>query len=233
MVSCARSEMIMPNGVGNLQKGERLVFLRLFSSAQPHNAFNRYANIDFIFAFVASTAYVLRIAISYDIACQWFINLFVRMREWPTELRLRPGLFLRPLIPKFHEPAHTDKDHEQYSFNLAEGVGLTDGKAPERIWAFHNALAHSTKSMGPGTMHDVYDDNFAYWNWMKYTGMGECLFRARRVLRLINCRHNPPSEVQGGRGGAKQASRSSSRVYPFPPRRPGRQVGSNVRCLGR
>lgn len=128
--------------------------------------------MDYVFAFVMKSLFLLRIAISYDISCQWFINLFIRMKHWPTELRLRPGLHLRPLIPKFHEPAHKEEGHEQFSMNLAEGVGLTDGEAPERVWSGHNSLANSTKPMGPGTMHDVYDDNFGAWNWLKYTNLG-------------------------------------------------------------
>lgn len=122
------------------------------------------------------TLLLVWILISYNIACQWFANLFIWMKQWPPELRLQPGLHLRPLIPKFHEPAHKEEGHEQYSMNLAEGMGLTDGEAPKRVWSTHNLLANSTKSMGPGTMHDVYDNNFSAWNWWKYTTMGRRLF---------------------------------------------------------
>lgn len=86
---------------------------------------------------------------------------------------MREGLFLRPLIPKFHEPAHKDKDHDQYSFNFADGAGLSDGECPERVWGSHNMLANSTKTTGPGTLHDIYDDNFGFWNWQKYISMGK------------------------------------------------------------
>lgn len=151
----------------------------------------RYANMDFVFAFVMKTLFLLRVSISYDIACQWFINLFLRMRHWPADLRLRAGLHLRPLIPKFHEPAHKEEGHEQYSMNLAEGVGLTDGEAPERIWSGHNSLANSTKTTGPGTMHDVYDDNFGAWNWMKYTNMGKFSFTAFNLILLPHTALHP------------------------------------------
>ncbi len=100
------------------------------------------------------------------------------MLSWPKDLQMRPGLNLRPLIPKFHEPAHLDKLHEQYSFNLAEGVGLSDGECPERVWGSHNALAGSTRTMGPGTREDVLDDHFSHWNWLKYSSMG----KFRRLL---------------------------------------------------
>lgn len=94
------------------------------------------------------------------------------MRLWPPALKLRPGLHIRPFIPKFHAPAHKEQDHEQYSLNLAEGTGMTDGEAIERVWAPHNPLANSTKSAGPGTRQDILDDNFAFWNFQKYIGIG-------------------------------------------------------------
>ncbi len=37
----------------------------------------------------------------------------------------------------------------------------------------HNNLGHSTKTMGPGSCHDVLDNHFGFWNWQKYVGMGE------------------------------------------------------------
>ena len=134
--------------------------------------------MDYIFASAIKSTNLLLVAVSYDIACQWFTNIFSRMLSWPKDLQMRPGLNLHPLIPKFHEPAHLDKLHEQYSFNLAEGVGLSDGECPERVWGSHNALAGSTRTMGPGTREDVLDDHFSHWNWLKYSSMG----KFRRLL---------------------------------------------------
>ncbi|KAK0467694.1 uncharacterized protein EV420DRAFT_1616586 [Desarmillaria tabescens] len=76
-----------------------------------------------------------------------------------------------PLVPKFHEPGHKAEDHEQFSFNLAEGAALSDGECPERIWAPHNILGNSTKTAGPGTRQDLIDDHFGFWNWLKYCCM--------------------------------------------------------------
>ncbi|KAJ8697360.1 hypothetical protein PTI98_004170 [Pleurotus ostreatus] len=50
-VSCARSDMFRPNGIGDLQKGER------------------YANMDYIFLSSVATTSLLLITITYDIAC--------------------------------------------------------------------------------------------------------------------------------------------------------------------
>ncbi|KAF9470579.1 hypothetical protein BDN70DRAFT_777251, partial [Pholiota conissans] len=96
---------------------------------------------------------------------------------WPQEIRISPQINMVPLILKFHEPAHNDKNHEQYSFNLAIGMGNSDGEVPERAWAGHNGLGNATKTQGPGSRHDVLDDHFGFWNWKKYHNMGNTLIR--------------------------------------------------------
>lgn len=117
---------------------------------------------------------VKNILISYDIACQWFRNLDSRMKNlWPKEISPAQDLSLAPAIGKFHEPAHGQKDHEEYSFNLIPGVGKTEGEGPECIWAIHNPLAAPTKPMAPASRMLVLDDNFGFWNWLKYTGHGK------------------------------------------------------------
>lgn len=46
---------------------------------------------------------------------------------------------------------------------------------PECVWAGHNALGNSTKTQGPGGCHDILNDHFSFWNWLKYVGMGKTL----------------------------------------------------------
>lgn len=128
--------------------------------------------MDIIFASAIKGTQLLIVCISYDIVCQWFINIFLRMVHWPSDFRPRPGLHLRPFIPKFHYWAHKEEDHEQYSLNYGDGAALTDGEAIERVWGGHNALAGSTKVSGPGTRQDILDDNFGYWNYLKYISIG-------------------------------------------------------------
>lgn len=129
--------------------------------------------MDYIFASAIRNIQLLIVLISYDIACQWFINLWMRIQDyWPQELQPRSDLILRPHIPKLHEPSHQRKGHAPYSFNLSPGVGLTDGECPERIWSVHNALGNATKTQGPGSRHDVLDDHFGFWNWSKYHSLG-------------------------------------------------------------
>ncbi|PPR01605.1 hypothetical protein CVT26_013324 [Gymnopilus dilepis] len=159
-VVCGRSEMIFPLGVGNLHKGER------------------YSNMDYIFGSVLQLIFVLLVLVSYDVACQWFVNLDARMqRDWPSELKVDRPMQLIPAIPKLHYSMHEAAGHEVYSLNFLPGAGMSDCECPERVWAPHNALGNSTKTQAPGSRHDVLDDHFGFWNWSKYTGMGSTLLR--------------------------------------------------------
>jgi hypothetical protein len=67
-------------------------------------------------------------------------------------------------IPKFHLPAHIEPCQIDFSFNLSQYVGWTDGEAPECGWANINPITSSTKEMGPGSWHDTLDDHFSDWN---------------------------------------------------------------------
>ena len=117
-VMCGWSEMVMPLGIGNLQKGERCVLLFQTPMIARPNVSYRYCNMDYIFAVILYTfliyAYSLcLVIISYDIACQWFVNIFTRMDEhWPATLRIPSSIKLIPAIPKLHKPMHGHKNYQ-------------------------------------------------------------------------------------------------------------------------
>ncbi len=46
------------------------------------------------------------------------------------------------------------------------------GKGIKQTWVIVNAIAFSTKEMGPGSRHDTIDDHFAYHNFLKLVGLG-------------------------------------------------------------
>ena len=111
--------------------------------------------------------------VSYDIACQWSVKLPHRCTIYPPDLVSDlPDLAMRFFVPKFHLPAHISKCQAEYSFNLTPFVGRTDGEAPERGWSETNAMATSTKEMGPGSRRDTLDDHFRDHNWGKISKMG-------------------------------------------------------------
>ncbi|KAJ6468859.1 hypothetical protein C8R45DRAFT_1105497 [Mycena sanguinolenta] len=160
-VDCARHNMKRPNGVGDLQKGER------------------YINMDYmLWKSLAGYDDLVELVVSYDIVCQWSINIWVRLARYRPELQDRAGNGYRYwvwLIPKFHLPAHIEACNILYSFDLSPYVAQTDGEAPEHGWANANPLAASTKEMGPGARRDVLDDHFNDWNHKKIIALGRVM----------------------------------------------------------
>ncbi|KAG2125464.1 hypothetical protein DEU56DRAFT_873093 [Suillus clintonianus] len=153
-IDCARHDMKLPNGVGDLQKGER------------------YINMDYIMCSALFILAMSMINISYDIACQWHKRLWTRMETMPERLSPpRESSLIRVFVPKFHIQAHIDKCRTNFSFNWSRYVGRTDGEAPERGWSNINRVASSTKEMGPGARRDTLDDHFGDWNWKKITAL--------------------------------------------------------------
>ncbi|KAJ6449491.1 hypothetical protein C8R45DRAFT_849722, partial [Mycena sanguinolenta] len=150
-----------PNGVGDLQKGER------------------YLNMDYMLFMSMLGSVLLWLFISYDIACQWYKNLWTRMEIFPAEAQWRQDEQKRKkavfLVPKFHLPAHIEQCNIDFSFNLTRFVGRTDGEAPERGWADANRLANSTSISGPGARRDTLDAHFQYSNWKKIVRLGTVL----------------------------------------------------------
>ncbi|KAJ7775778.1 hypothetical protein B0H14DRAFT_2401678, partial [Mycena olivaceomarginata] len=164
-VDCARHNMKRPLAVGDLQLGER------------------YINMDYMFFRSIAGSPLLRFFVSYDIACQWHINIWRRLAAYQDPDLLVAGNkpFYTFLVPKFHLPAHIEACNLRFSFHLTPEVGQTDGEAPERGWANANPLARSTKEMGPGSRRDTLDDHFNDWNHKKIVALGTTLRKKTEV----------------------------------------------------
>ncbi|KAJ7105001.1 hypothetical protein C8R44DRAFT_545459, partial [Mycena epipterygia] len=158
-INCARHNMKRPNAVGDLQLGER------------------YLNMDYMFFKSIAGSELVRFFVSYDIACQWHTNIWMRMKGYKNEeITIKgTGKFMTFLVPKFHLPAHIEACNLKFSFNLTRDVGMTDGEAPERGWSDANPLARSTKEMGPGSRRDTLNDHFNDWNHKKIVALGYAL----------------------------------------------------------
>ncbi|KAG1892033.1 hypothetical protein F4604DRAFT_1875514 [Suillus subluteus] len=179
-VDCARHDMKLPNGVGDLQKGER------------------YLNMDYLVFSVMVGFAVVVFNLSYDIACQWHKKLWPRMASMPPRLQLnRDNKIIRFFVPKFHLNAHVQSCQTEFSFNFGKNVGRTDGEAPERGWANINRVASSTKEMGPGARRDTLDDHFSDWNWKKITMLGQRMLRkVKEASRRAKLHREELNELQ-------------------------------------
>ena len=161
--------------MGNLQKGERLVYsICLLTRADPSH---RYANMDFIVFFSLIGTILWQLVFSYDIACQWSRNLAKRLLQLPENMHLNVEQLAAAhyVIPKFHIYAHGLSCQSLFLLNFLPFMAQTNGEEPERWWAHINPTSMSTKEMGPGARLDTLDDHAASWNWRKITGMGKHL----------------------------------------------------------
>nr|GAT44791.1 predicted protein [Mycena chlorophos] len=167
MCVCTRHEFVLPNGVGDLQKGEW------------------YGNMDYIFA--SALRYIsrlLRVTASYDIACQWSRRLQERLARLPSLVRLKIVMTLfRFVVPKMHIKGHVLLCQLLFSLSFAAGSGQTDGEGIERMWVLINGIVTSTRSCGPGSRADQLDDHWSYLNWMKLVGLPVLLRRRLDAAR--------------------------------------------------
>ncbi|KAJ7017500.1 hypothetical protein C8F04DRAFT_1279279 [Mycena alexandri] len=117
-VVCARHECMLPNGLGDLQKGER------------------YANMDYILMSALAGFALLALTISYDIACQWQKNLPERNTKLDTWIRLDlERVNVQCGIPVWHAGSHEKECEDENSLKYLEGVGKSDGEGVERFWS--------------------------------------------------------------------------------------------------
>ncbi|KAJ6501536.1 hypothetical protein C8R47DRAFT_1211112 [Mycena vitilis] len=149
-VVCARHETVRPQGIGDLQKGER------------------YSNMDYILLSAVLGVTAMYIAISYDIACQWKINLPGRLAAMPEHMRLNLALITLLFgLPVWHAAAHEKSCQVENSLTYVDGVGRTDGEGIERTWSHLNPLSWATKEMRLGARHDAMEDKIDHLNFEK------------------------------------------------------------------
>ncbi|KAJ8469906.1 hypothetical protein ONZ45_g16729 [Pleurotus djamor] len=163
-VICARHESVRPNGIGDLQKGER------------------YANMDYIlFSSILGLALHL-LCVSYDIACQWKINLPKRRENLPSHLQAT-NVAIHTGLPIWHSVAHEQSCQMSNSLQFQQGVGCTDGEGIERVWSLLNPASWSTRVMGAGARQDNLEDRIDFHNWQKNIKLCETLSRRLSVAQ--------------------------------------------------
>ncbi|KAK7000631.1 hypothetical protein R3P38DRAFT_2797322 [Favolaschia claudopus] len=157
---CARHECVRPNGLGDLQKGER------------------YSNMDWVVLSALLGFSLMLLTISYDICCQWKINLRERMKALPEHMRLSlDDVKMQYALPVWHAASHNETCQHQNSLSFKVGVGKTDGEGVERVWSGLNPVAFSTKDAGLGVRADAIEGKIDSHNFLKNLGQGEALQR--------------------------------------------------------
>ncbi|KAJ7799003.1 hypothetical protein B0H13DRAFT_2503961 [Mycena leptocephala] len=175
---CAPHECVRPNGLGDLQKGER------------------YANMDFIVASALAGFALLLLTISYDIACQWKMNLPKHMEKLSADLRLPlNSIKLQCALPVWHAASHVEDCQNANSLSFKTGVGKSDGEGVEHTWSRLNPAAYSTKDSGQGQRADTLEGKIDDQNYLKNVGLGDSL--QRKLVVAITERDKQISAFKG------------------------------------
>ncbi len=131
----------------------------------------------------------------YDIGCQYKINLHKRRKNLPQDLQLQTDMgdvFASPsdtppapsidvILPVWHGDVHQAVCKMKNSLKYQHGAGISDGKAPEQLWAGLNPVAMQTKEMQPEVHHDALEDKGDHHNYEKNISMGYLLDRCLKL----------------------------------------------------
>lgn len=161
----------------------------------------RYINTDYAFASSIVNdlkSGICKLLVTYDIACQWGINLRSRLATYLPPLNLNlDKVSYRVAVPKLHLVGHGASCQGPYNLALMDGVGLTHGEGVETIWSHSTSLATWSRENGPAARHQILDDHWGSWNWRKVINLRTSPSSLRCTPTLIGhsrkFRH-PPQE---------------------------------------
>jgi hypothetical protein len=132
--------------------------------------------MDWILFSAIMTLVFLYLTISYDISCQWKLNLPDRLSHLPPHMQQDLNAKVVQFgLPVWHAESHTPNCRDNNHLRYRRGVGKTDGEGIERLWAVLNPAALATKEMGLGNRADVLDDRIDNHNFIKNMTLGAFL----------------------------------------------------------
>ncbi|KAF7972080.1 hypothetical protein HWV62_19161 [Athelia sp. TMB] len=167
-VMCGRHGLVMKNGLGDLQKGER------------------QANIDFIVFSALFGLLICALTLSYDICCQWSKNLHKRVKQLPRTMQLADPTLLpraKKVLPKMHLHNHGKSCQLDFNLNFLRYSAQSDLEDPERFWSWENSASMSTREMTDGARYEVVSDHAGGYNWGKIITFGK--YTNSRLLKAI------------------------------------------------
>ncbi|KAF7983642.1 hypothetical protein HWV62_20588 [Athelia sp. TMB] len=161
-VFCGRHGLVLKNGLGDLQKGER------------------QANIDFVVFSALFGIIILALTLSYDICCQWSKNLAKRVKQLPSAMQPSPAILLQAkrVLPKMHLHNHGESCQLNFNLNFIRHSAQSNFEDPERYWAWKNPISMSTREMTDGARYETICDCAATYNWFKISTFDVRLLKA-------------------------------------------------------
>jgi hypothetical protein len=165
---------------GIYRKGKGTTSVSNPSTTRVSDGDCRYANMDFIVMSALAGFTLMMLTISYDIACQWKINLRERNENLPADMRLEfDRIKLQCGLPVWHAASHNDECSNENSLSFKPGVGKSDGEGIERTWAVLNPAAYATKNAGTGQRADVIEAKVDNHNYLKNVSQGKSAISSR------------------------------------------------------
>ena len=76
----------------------------------------RYCNVDFIVLAALIGVTLLRIVLTYDIACQWLKNFRKRMEEFPPDMQILDATKCDVAVPGWHINGHCESCRNKRSY---------------------------------------------------------------------------------------------------------------------
>jgi hypothetical protein len=153
----------------------------------------RYAYVDASLS--APLKYVInsglkRAVITYDIACQYSVNFFTRIKEYQPPLFTNEELALLSqknpeiqwAVNTYHLGFHVEECADNFSLRHTNSVGRTCGEIVESNWSSLDRIAVSTREMGFGHRIDTLNDVMADWTWRKNSSFSLFSF----MLHVLN-----------------------------------------------
>ncbi|KAH8825897.1 hypothetical protein DL96DRAFT_1735127, partial [Flagelloscypha sp. PMI_526] len=171
-VFCSRHGIPRPNGIGDLQKGER------------------YSNMDFIFWSSIVSVNLLLVLLSYDVGCQYRKSFHKRKTGLPSYLNTLRAITFLICLPVWHGGVHNVDCQAEHIITHVVGAGATDGEEPEREWALSNPFAYFTREMGEVARLNFLEDKWDYLAYQKniqlVSSLAKKLYIAIREHKIQN-----------------------------------------------
>ena len=173
--------VILPSGVINLHHGERRV-VQLSDRAVELTSGHRYLYVDFAVVSAIQRYRRLRVLyMSYDIMCQWLINLRTRLeKEFPDTKLPHLKSIQSAQLPKivggvgnYHLPMHVAPCRPFFSWHNLPGAGMLVGEEPEGNWGILDDYTAISKQQSAGHREDYTTDVFTARNVQRVHQMGK------------------------------------------------------------
>ncbi|EEB92637.1 hypothetical protein MPER_08823, partial [Moniliophthora perniciosa FA553] len=178
---CTRHGLFFPGGIVDMPKGEMFC---LADWITYHSLTNRVG--------------LKKVHLSYDLWCQYKINLPDRLKRWPQYFSNMQVIDLlvaaRGCIPQLHIEGHGHLCKACYHWEHTRHTGRGNGELVETPWVPEKLTGNSTRHMNEGHRRDTLDDHHGFWNFCKIQKLAESLKTKLAKAQLAIEDLQPPLE---------------------------------------